>query len=59
MVIPRYRATGEAEYLTWISSNCYYGMRDYMTASASYRNFSDTYPYSEYAEEATSQGCIL
>lgn len=53
MVIPRYRATDEAENLVWISANCYYGLRDYMTASAAYRNFADTYPYSENAEEAT------
>lgn len=52
-VLPRYRATEEAENLTWISANCYYNMRDYMTASAAYRNFANSYAYSENAEEAT------
>lgn len=51
-VLPRYRATGEAESLTWISSQCYYNVNDYMTAGASYQNFYDAYPYSEHAEEA-------
>lgn len=53
MVLPRFRATEEAENLTWISAKCYYGLRDYMTASAAFRNFSEVYPYSENAEEAT------
>jgi len=53
MVIPRYRATDEAELLIWISSNCYYELRDYMTASAAFRNFAESYPYSSRCEEAT------
>ncbi len=52
-VIPRYRATEQVEELSWIASQCYYNMRDYMTASAAYRNFSESYPYSEHAEEAS------
>lgn len=52
-LMPRYRATSEAEYLTWISANCYYQMRDYITAGAAYRNFADSYPYGEHSEEAT------
>lgn len=53
MIIPRYRATDEAENLIWISANCYYEMNDYMTASAAFRNFADNYPYSIHCEEAT------
>lgn len=52
-ILPRYRATNEAEDLIWMSSKCYYNMRDYITASASYKNFADSYAYSERAEEAT------
>lgn len=51
-VIPRYRATGEAEELTWVAAQCYYNIRDYMTAGAAYKNFFEGYPYSEHAEEA-------
>ncbi len=51
--LPRYRATADAEELTWISSNCYYMMRDFLTAGAAFSNFADQYPYSEHAEEAT------
>jgi len=51
-ILPRYRATGEAENLTWISSQCYYNVHDYMTAGASYKNFYEAYPYNEHAEEA-------
>ncbi len=52
-ILPRYRATGEAENLTWISAQCYYNVHDYMTAGASYKNFYEAYPYNEHAEEAT------
>lgn len=53
MVLPRYRATEEAEYLTWLGAKSYYGMRDYLTASAAFRNYAETFPYSEHSEEAT------
>ena len=53
MALPRYRATDEAEKITWIGAKSYYGMRDYLTASAAFRNFSEAFPYSENAEEAT------
>lgn len=51
-VLPRYRATNEAEELTWLSAECYYNIRDYMTAAAAYKNFFEGYPYSDHAEEA-------
>lgn len=51
-VIPRYRATEQAEELTWLAAQCYYNIRDYMTAGAAYKNFFEGYPYSEHAEEA-------
>lgn len=52
-VLPRYRATGEAEPLTWISAKCYYNLNDFMTAGAAYKNFYEAYPYSDNAEEGT------
>ena len=51
-VLPRFRATGEAEELTWVSAQCYYNVHDYMTAGAAYKNFYEGYPYNEHAEEA-------
>ncbi|HUS87520.1 MAG TPA: outer membrane protein assembly factor BamD [Bacteroidales bacterium] len=52
-ILPRFRGTDEAENMTWISANCYFNMRDYITASAAFRNFAETYPYNEHTEEAT------
>jgi outer membrane protein assembly factor BamD len=51
-VLPRYRASEEAEGLTWLSAQSYYGMKDYILAAAEFRNFADMYPYSQHAEEA-------
>lgn len=52
-ILPRYRATAEAEDLYWLNANTYYNMRDYIMAGSAYKNFAETYPYSEHAEEAT------
>jgi len=52
-ILPRYRATAEAEELNWLNARCYYNMRDYIMAGAAYKNFAETYPYSENSEEAT------
>jgi outer membrane protein assembly factor BamD len=51
-VLPRYRATDEAENLTWMNAQSYFAMKDYMMASSEFRNFGDLYPYSKNAEEA-------
>lgn len=51
-VIPRYRATEEAEGLNWMNAQSYFGMKDYLMAGSEFRNFSDLYPYSKNAEEA-------
>jgi outer membrane protein assembly factor BamD len=51
-VLPKYRATEEAEGLNWINAQSYYGMKDYLMAGSEFRNFSDLYPYSKNAEEA-------
>ncbi len=52
-ILPRYRATAEAEELNWLNARCYYNMRDYIMAGSAYKNFAETYPYNEHAEEAT------
>jgi outer membrane protein assembly factor BamD len=51
-VLPRYRATEEAEELSWMNAQSYYGMKDYMMAGSEFRNFSDMYPYGKHSEEA-------
>jgi outer membrane protein assembly factor BamD len=51
-VLPRYRATEEAEGLSWMNAESYFGMKDYLMAGSEFRNFSDLYPYSKNAEEA-------
>lgn len=52
-VLPRYRATDQAEELNWLNANCYYQMRDYVMAGSAFRNYANTFPYSEHTEEAT------
>jgi outer membrane protein assembly factor BamD len=51
-ILPRYRATDEAEQLNWINAQAHYKIRDYMMAGTYYQNFADTYPGSNNAEEA-------
>jgi outer membrane protein assembly factor BamD len=52
-VLPRYRATEEAEELTWINAQCYYGMKDYMMAGSEFTNYANLYPFGKHAEDAT------
>jgi outer membrane protein assembly factor BamD len=52
-VLPKYRATEEAEGLNWINAQSYFGMKDYLMAGTEFRNFSELYPYSKNTEEAT------
>ncbi|MFN8242274.1 MAG: outer membrane protein assembly factor BamD [Bacteroidales bacterium] len=51
-VLPRYRATEEAEELMWLNAQSYYGMRDFELAGQEFKNLSDLYPYGKYAEDS-------
>jgi len=51
-ILPRFRATEEAEELNWINAQSYYGMRDYIMAGAYYKTFIDQFPFGVHAEEA-------
>jgi outer membrane protein assembly factor BamD len=51
-ILPRYRATDDAEQLNWINAQAHFKIRDYMMAGTYYQNFADTYPGSNNAEEA-------
>jgi outer membrane protein assembly factor BamD len=51
-ILPRYRATDEAEQLNWINAQANFRIRDFLMAGTYYRNFADTYPGSNNTEEA-------
>ncbi len=51
-ILPRYRATEEAEELTWMSAQSYYGQKDYLMAGAEFRNYANIYPYGKHDEES-------
>ncbi len=57
-VIPRYRATEEAEDLAWLNAQSYYGMKDYYMAGAEYRKISELYHYGSHAEEAAFMSAL-
>ncbi len=52
-IMPRYRATDQAEQLSWINAQAHYRIRDYLMAGQYYQEFADTYPGSNNAEEAS------
>lgn len=52
-IIPRYRATQQAEELYWMEARSFYAMKDYYTAGADFKSYVDQYPYGKYTEEAT------
>lgn len=51
-IMPRYRASDEAEQLSWLTAKAHYELRDYIMAGTYFSTFSTTYPFSRYAEEA-------
>ena len=51
-ILPRYRATEEAEELNWMNAQSYYGMKDYFMAGSYFKSFIDQFPFGKHAEEA-------
>jgi outer membrane protein assembly factor BamD len=51
-IIPRYRATEEAEDLIWMSAQGYYGMKQYDVAGTIFKTYVEQYGYGKYIEEA-------
>ena len=51
-ILPRYRATEEAEELNWMNAQSYYGMKDYFMAGSYFKTFIDQFPFGKHAEEA-------
>ena len=52
-ILPRYRATEEAEDLNWINAQSFYAMKDYYTAGNYFKSYIDQYPFGKYNEEAS------
>jgi outer membrane protein assembly factor BamD len=51
-ILPRYRATEEAEELNWINVYSFYGMKDYYVAGTYFKTFINEFPFGKHAEEA-------
>jgi len=51
-ILPRFRATDEAEELNWMNAQSYFGMKDYYMAGSYYKTFIDQFPFGKHAEEA-------
>jgi len=51
-ILPRYRATDEAEDLSWMYAYSSYGMKDYFMASGYFKAFIDEFPFGRRIEEA-------
>ena len=51
-ILPRFRATAEAEELNWMNAQSYYGMKDYYMAGTYFKTFIDQFPFGKHAEEA-------
>jgi outer membrane protein assembly factor BamD len=51
-LVSLYRGTKKAEKIAYHYAYCHYHQRDYILAGYHFKNFSQTYPNSEFAEEA-------
>lgn len=51
-ILPRYRATEEAEQLNWINSQATFKLMEYQVAEQYFKDFAEIYPLSTNAEEA-------
>ena len=51
-ILPRFRATDEAEELNWMNADSYFGMKDYFMAGTYFKSFVDQFPFGKHAEEA-------
>jgi outer membrane protein assembly factor BamD len=51
-ILPRFRATDEAEELNWMNAQSYYRMKDYIMAGSYFKSFIDQFPFGVHAEEA-------
>lgn len=52
-ILPRFRATDEAEELNWLNAQSSYKVKDYLVAGTHFKSLIEQYPFGRYAEEAT------
>lgn len=57
-ILPRFRATEEAEDLNWMNCQSYYGMKDYFMAGSYFKSFIDQFPFGKHAEEANYMSAL-
>jgi outer membrane protein assembly factor BamD len=57
-ILPRFRATEDAEELNWMNAQSYYGMKDYFMAGSYYKSFIDQFPFGKHAEEANYMAAL-
>src|SRR5664280_1972872 len=57
-ILPRFRATDEAEDLNWMNAQAYFGMKDYIMAGSSYKTFIDQFPFGKHSEEANYMAAL-
>jgi outer membrane protein assembly factor BamD len=57
-ILPRFRATEEAEDLNWMNAQAYFGMKDYYMAGSYFKSFIDQFPFGRFAEEANFMGAL-
>lgn len=51
-ILPRFRATAEAEELNWMNAQSYFGMKDYFMAGSYFKSFIEQFPFGRHAEDA-------
>jgi outer membrane protein assembly factor BamD len=57
-ILPRFRATEEAEDLNWINAQAYFGMKDYIIAGSTFKLFIEQFPFGKHAEEANYMAAL-
>jgi outer membrane protein assembly factor BamD len=57
-IIPRYRATEEAEDLIWMNGQAYYSMKQFDMAGSVFKSYIEQYGYGKHIEEAYYMSAI-
>ena len=57
-ILPRFRATEEAEELNWMNAQSYFGMKDYFMAGSYFKSFIEQFPFGKHAEEANYMAAL-
>jgi outer membrane protein assembly factor BamD len=57
-ILPRFRATDEAEDIIWMIAQSYSAMKQYDIAGSYFKSYMEQYAYGKYAEEATYMSAL-